>query len=335
VTAGGPGANVLEIDDLMVRFDSERGPVHALRGASLRVPEGQALAVVGESGAGKSVLAATVLGLTGPGAHVSGSVRVAGEEVIGASPDALRRLRGAGAGLVFQDPLAALHPQHRIGWELREAIAAHGGFTRAQSRARALELLELVGLPQARRRLRAYPHELSGGMRQRVMIAMALAGEPRLLIADEPTTALDVTVQAQILELLARLRRELGMAVLLITHDLAVAAQVADSVAVMYAGRVVEEAPAGELFAAPAHPYTWGLLRAVPRVDSGEPPVPIPGSAPSPLEPDAGCAFFARCAYARPEHARRLPGLAPAGPGHRAACLLDLELRRRTWKGAS
>jgi peptide/nickel transport system ATP-binding protein len=254
--------------------------------------------------------------------------------------------------MIFQDPLSSLHPLHRVGWQLVEAIRAHRDVAKAAARERAAELLDLVGIPDPRARLRAYPHELSGGQRQRVMIAMALANEPKLLIADEPTTALDVTVQAQILALLKRLQRVLGMAMVFVTHDLGVVAEVADEVAVMYAGRIVERGSAERVLSAPSHPYTWGLLRSIPRLEGGavghgpasraphgsdRGPVgelePIAGRPPSLISPPTGCHFHPRCPYALPEHARVDPVLAPipGEPTHRAACLLESAVRAELW----
>jgi peptide/nickel transport system ATP-binding protein len=327
---------LLEVKDLRVAFATADGLVRAVDGVAFAVERGRTLGIVGESGSGKSVTALATIGLTrGRRARISGRVGFDGEELLGAAPERLRALRGDAIGMVFQDPLSALHPLLRIGAQIAEAVRAHRDVTRAAARGRARELLELVAMPEAARQLDAYPHELSGGMRQRAMIAMALANEPRLLIADEPTTALDVTVQAQILALLRRLRDELGMAMVFITHDLGVIAEMADEVAVMYAGQIVEQAPSAELFAAPQHPYTWGLLTSTPRLEAprGAPLAPIPGRPPSPLRPPPGCRFHPRCAYVRAEHRRVEPRLEPlaGAPGHRVACLLAAELRARAW----
>jgi peptide/nickel transport system ATP-binding protein len=324
--------SVLRVEDLRVAFDTRDGLVRAVDGVSWSVAAGRTLGIVGES-----VAAMTAMGLVrGARVRVSGRVLLDEEDLLAASPERLRRLRGDAIAMVFQDPLSALHPLLRVGAQVEEAVRAHGsGVSRAAARARAIELLEQVALPNARRRVDAYPHELSGGMRQRAMIAMALANEPRVLIADEPTTALDVTVQRQILALLRGLRDELGMAMVLITHDLGVVAETADDVAVMYAGQIVEQAPAAELFAAPQHPYTWGLLRSMPRLDApaGAELVPIPGRPPSLIDPPSGCRFHPRCPYVRDRHREVDPPLEPlvAAPEHRVACLLPEAERRAIW----
>jgi peptide/nickel transport system ATP-binding protein len=330
---------VLRVEDLRVGFDTRDGLVQAVDGISYSVAPGRTLGIVGESGSGKTVAAMTAMGLTrGSRTRVSGRVLLDGEDLLAASPRRLQALRGAAIAMVFQDPLSALHPLLRVGDQIAEAVRAHrSGVSRAVARARALELLELVAIPNAARRIDAYPHELSGGMRQRAMIAMALANDPRVLIADEPTTALDVTVQAQILALLRRLRDDLGMAMVLITHDLGVVAETADEIAVMYAGRIVEHAPAAELFASPQHPYTWGLLRSVPRLDGpvGAELVPIPGRPPSLISPPSGCRFHPRCPYVRERHRTVDPVLEPltGTPSHRVACLLPEAERRAIWAG--
>ena len=330
-------AAILRVEDLRVAFDTREGLVQAVDGVSWAVAPGRTLGIVGESGSGKTVAALTAMGLVrGPRVRASGHVLLDGEDLLSASAGRLRRLRGASIAMVFQDPLSALHPLLRVGAQIEEALRAHGaGMSRGATRARAIELLEQVAIPNARARVDAYPHELSGGMRQRAMIAMALANEPRVLIADEPTTALDVTVQRQILALLRRLRDELGMAMVLITHDLGVVAETADEVAVMYAGKVVEQAPAAELFAAPRHPYTWGLLRSMPRLDApvGAALVAIPGRPPSLVEPPSGCRFHPRCPYVRERHRSVDPPLEPLAdaPEHRVACLLPEAERRAIW----
>jgi peptide/nickel transport system ATP-binding protein len=244
-------------------------------------------------------------------------------------------VRGNDVAMIFQDPLSSLHPFYKVGTQIVEAMQAHRDISETAARDRAAELLGMVGIPDPRQRLDAYPHELSGGMRQRAMIAMALSNEPKLLIADEPTTALDVTVQAQILQLLARLQRELGMAVVLITHDLGVVAEVTDQIVVMYAGRIVEAASTEKIFRAPEHPYTWGLLQSIPRLDKprDEPLVPIAGLPPSLINLPSGCSFNPRCPYVRERHRRVEPGLEPLpdDPSHHVACLLDSEMRKQIW----
>jgi len=333
VSAPATAEPVLRVEDLRVAFDTREGLLQAVDGVSFAVARGRTLGIVGESGSGKTVAAMTTMGLTrGARTRVSGRVLLDGEDLLAASAERLRMLRGAALAMVFQDPLSALHPLLRVGAQIAEAVRAHQDVPRAVARARAIELLDLVAIPDAARRVDAYPHELSGGMRQRAMIAMALANEPRVLIADEPTTALDVTVQAQILALLRRLRDDLGMAMVLITHDLGVVAETADEVAVMYAGRIVEQTSASELFAAPQHPYAWGLLRSTPQLDApaGAELVPIPGRPPSLIHPPTGCRFHPRCPYARERHRTEDPPLA-GPPEHRVACLLSEAERRAAW----
>jgi peptide/nickel transport system ATP-binding protein len=326
----------LRVEDLRVGFDTRDGLVQAVDGVSWEVAPGRTLGIVGESGSGKTVAAMTAMGLTrGARVRVSGRVLLDGEDLLSASPERLRALRGDALAVVFQDPLSALHPLLRVGDQIAEAVRAHRDVSRSVARARAVELLDLVAIPNAARRADAYPHELSGGMRQRAMIAIALANDPRVLIADEPTTALDVTVQKQILALLRRLRDDLRMAMVFITHDLGVVAETADDVAVMYAGRIVEQAPAAELFAAPRHPYTWGLLRSMPRLDApaGAELVPIPGRPPSLIDPPSGCRFHPRCPYVRDRHREVDPSLEPVAgaTSHLVACLLSEEERRTLW----
>ncbi len=327
---------LLEVEDLHVEFPTEDGLVHAVDGISYAVAPGRTLGIVGESGSGKTVSSLTTIGLTRTqGARVSGKIRFEGRDLVGLSDDELRGIRGNDIAMIFQDPLSALHPFYRVGTQLVEAIRAHQDVPKRAARARAVELLELVGIPDPERRADGYPHEFSGGMRQRAMIAMALANEPKLLIADEPTTALDVTVQAQILALLAGLQRELGMAIIIITHDLGVVAEVADQIAVMYAGRIVESAPTEQIFRGPEHPYTWGLLRSIPSLDRdrAEDLVPISGRPPSLIHRPPGCHFHPRCPYSAPEHARIDPQLAPVQgrPGHAVACLLASDVRQQIW----
>jgi peptide/nickel transport system ATP-binding protein len=327
---------LLRVEDLHVEFPSEDGVVHAVDGVTYQVFPGHTLGIVGESGSGKTVSSLTTLGLTrNQGARVSGRILFEGRDLVQLPEDELRRIRGNEIAMIFQDPLSSLHPLYRVGKQLTEAVQTHRDVSRGQARKRAVELLGLVGIPDPSKRVDEYPHEFSGGMRQRVMIAMALANEPKLLIADEPTTALDVTVQAQILALMERLQRELGMAIVIITHDLGVVAEMANDIAVMYAGRIVETARTEELFSSPEHPYTWGLLKSIPRLEAGrvEQLVPIPGTPPSLIRPPSGCHFHPRCRYKQPEHARIDPQLEPlaAEPEHFVACLLEPEVRRRLW----
>jgi peptide/nickel transport system ATP-binding protein len=329
---------LLRVEDLRVTYAIEDGTVQAVDGISYELQRGRTLGIVGESGSGKTVAALSVLGLTrAEGATVSGRIAFAGHgDLLALEESELQAIRGDEIAMVFQDPLSTLHPMYRVGAQIVEAIRAHRDTTKTAARARAIELLDLVGIPEPSTRVDSYPHELSGGQRQRAMIAMALSCDPKLLIADEPTTALDVTVQAQILALLSRLQRERGMALVLVTHDLGVVAEMADEIAVMYAGRIVEHAPAQRLFTAPEHPYTWGLLKSIPTLDGPREELltPIPGSPPSPLAPPPGCRFHPRCPYAEPEHARTDPALAPVPgqPDHEVACLLDSPTRRRLWK---
>ncbi|HXE45241.1 MAG TPA: ABC transporter ATP-binding protein [Conexibacter sp.] len=293
--------HLLTVEELRVAFRTEEGVVQAVDGVSFHVDAGEVLAIVGESGCGKSVTGMTVMGLTrSPNARFGGRVLWGGRDLLGASDETLRRIRGAEIAMVFQDPMTALNPVQRVGPQLAEQIRAHTEIDRDAALERARGLLERVGIPRPRERLRAYPHELSGGMRQRVMIAMALSCDPRLLIADEPTTALDVTIQAQILAEVRQLRAETNAGVVLITHDLGVVADVADRVAVMYAGQLVEEGTLDELFYDPQHPYTWGLLGSIARVDRPRPArLPaIAGAPPSLLAPPRGCRFRPRCPHA-------------------------------------
>jgi peptide/nickel transport system ATP-binding protein len=327
---------LLTVEDLTVQFATEDGVVRAVDGVSFTVGRGESVGIVGESGSGKSVSMLTVMGLSRQrNATISGRAMFEGKDLLAASNDELRGIRGNEIAMIFQDPLSSLHPFYKVGWQMIEGIRVHRDVSKAQARERAVELLGLVGIPSPRERVDAYPHEFSGGMRQRVMIAMALANEPKLLIADEPTTALDVTVQAQILELIGRLQQELNMALVLITHDLGVVAQVTSEVNVMYAGEVVERAPTDRIFAQPQHPYTWGLLRSIPRLDRPrhEALVPIPGRPPSLLQPPKGCRFYARCPYepdqAREEHPE-LETVADESD-HSVRCFLAAATRRDIW----
>jgi peptide/nickel transport system ATP-binding protein len=328
---------LLEVKDLSVKFTTDDGVVGAVDGVSYSVEAGRSLGIVGESGSGKSVSNLTILGLTrSRSTTFGGQVLFDGRDLLAMDDAELRAVRGEEIAMIFQDPLSSLHPFHRIGDQLVEAIHAHHDVSKQAGRQRAAEMLAMVGIPDARNRLNGYPHEFSGGMRQRTMIAMALINEPRLLIADEPTTALDVTVQAQILELIQRLQQETGTAVIMITHDLGVVAEITHDIAVMYAGRVVERAPTAQLFAAPQHPYTWGLLRSIPRLDTprDEELIPIEGRPPSLINRPSGCAFHPRCPYVRDAHKRVDPQLEPVAsdPLHQVACLLPAPARAELWR---
>ena len=288
---------VLSIRDLMVDFSTPAGTVHAVRGVNLDVQPGELVGIVGESGSGKSVSFLSIMGLLPGSATVTGSAKVAGTEMIGVPARQVRSLRGKKIAMIFQDPLSALNPVHRIGAQIVEMIQAHQDLDRSAAHRRAVELLDLVGLPQPDVRAMQYPHEFSGGMRQRVMIAMAIANDPEVLIADEPTTALDVTVQAQILDVIENVRRALNTAVVFITHDLGVVARIADRVEVMYAGNTVERGLVNDMFSSPHHPYTQGLLGSLPSADR-ERLRPIIGAPPNMISPPSGCAFRARCSHA-------------------------------------
>ncbi|HET6550603.1 MAG TPA: ABC transporter ATP-binding protein [Solirubrobacter sp.] len=327
---------LLEVENLQVHFETEDGLVRAVDGISYTVERGKTLGIVGESGSGKSVSSLTVMGLTrARNARISGTVRFDGRDLLGASEEDMRQIRGNEIAMIFQDPLSSLHPFYKVGKQIAEGVLAHRDVTKAQAWDRAVEMLSLVGIPEPRKRAESYPHEFSGGMRQRAMIAMALANDPKLLIADEPTTALDVTVQAQILELIERLQSEFDTAVVVITHDLGVVAEMADEISVMYAGRIVEKADTDTIFAAPEHPYTWGLLSSIPRLDAprGEELVPIAGRPPSLITLPTGCSFHPRCPYVREAHKRVDPSLepVPGAPSHQVACLLDSNVRKKLW----
>jgi len=325
---------LLRIEDLRVRFRTEEGTVQAVDGVSFSVSQGEVVAVVGESGSGKSVTAMTLMGLTrSPNASFEGAAYLNGVELIKASEDELRRVRGEQIAMIFQDPMTSLDPVYRIGDQIIEQIREHDSkVSKAEATERTIDLMERVGIPRARDRMRAYPHQFSGGMRQRVMIAMALSCAPSLLIADEPTTALDVTIQAQILDELKQLRAESGTGIILVTHDLGVVADIADRIVVMYGGRVVEQGTLDELFYDPQHPYTWGLLGSITRVDrdrSVRLPA-IPGSPPSLMSPPAGCHFRPRCPFAF-ERCSEVPALEarlPEAPAHLDRCWLEAEAKR-------
>lgn len=313
-----PPARLIELRGLTVAF----GGMPVVRGIDFTIGQGEAVGLVGESGSGKSVTWLAVTGLLGPVAEVGGSVLLTGEDVLRASAVRMEQIRGRRIAMIFQDPASALNPVRRVGKQVAEALRLHRGMDAAAARAETIRLFDLVGLPDAAWRFGAYPHELSGGQNQRVMIAMALAARPDLLIADEPTTALDATIQAQILELLDRLRAEFGMALLLITHDLGVVSRVCDRIAVMYAGTIVEQAETDRLFAAPAHPYTRGLLGASPPLHGPRRRLTaIPGRVPEPFNMPPGCPFAPRCPEAETACTQTRPMLAPCAPGHTAACL--------------
>ncbi|TDE38171.1 ABC transporter ATP-binding protein [Actinomadura sp. 6K520] len=323
VPAPRPAEPLLAVDDLHVRFRVRGRDVHAVNGLSYTLAEGETVAVLGESGSGKSVAAQAVMGILDvPPARIErGSVRLRGTELLGLPERRRREYRGERISMIFQDALTALNPVFTVGDQIREMYRVHRGLGRREARDRAVELMERVRIPSAARRFGDHPHQFSGGMRQRAMIAMALALEPDVLIADEPTTALDVTVQAQIMRLLAGLQEELGMGMVLITHDLGVVAGVADRIVVMYAGSVAEQAPARDLYARPAHPYTRGLLASVPRLDRrGGPLVPVKGAPPDPAALPPGCPFRPRCPRAEAVCAAEPPPLVTVAPGHAAAC---------------
>jgi oligopeptide/dipeptide ABC transporter ATP-binding protein len=325
--------SLLEIHDLRVHFHTEGGALKAVDGVDFEVDSGRTLGIVGESGCGKSVANMTILGLTrGPNVEISGRIDFEGRDLLTLGDEELRKVRGREIAMIFQDPLTSLHPLYRIGKQITEAITTHHAVSKDAANDRAAELLAQVGIPDPVERLRAYPHEFSGGMRQRAMIAMALANDPKVLIADEPTTALDVTIQAQILELLQRLSRDLGLAVIMITHDLGVISEVADRVDVMYAGRVVESGDLEQIFYDPQHPYTWGLLGSIARPDRprAQRLSQINGQPPSLLSPPTGCHFRPRCPH---EFDKCLedPPLEPrlsGQPGHRDRCWLPPDEKR-------
>jgi peptide/nickel transport system ATP-binding protein len=326
---------LLEVDDLHVSFRTEEGTVKAVDGVTFSVDRGEVVAIVGESGSGKSVTAMTLMGLTrGPNARFEGTATFDGTELVKASEEQLQRIRGAGIAMVFQDPMSSLNPVQRIGTQIVEQIRAHDRkVSKAEAMDRAAATMERVGIPRAKERLRSYPHEFSGGMRQRAMIAMALSCSPSLLIADEPTTALDVTIQAQILDELRTLRAETNAGVILVTHDLGVVADIADRVVVMYAGKVVEQGTLDEIFYDPQHPYTWGLLGSIPLLDSTKADrLPaIPGQPPSLMNPPEGCAFRPRCPHAF-EKCREVPALehrSPESSDSRDRCFLTAEQKKR------
>ncbi|MCX4588180.1 ABC transporter ATP-binding protein [Streptomyces sp. NBC_01481] len=332
----------LEVRDLKVHFPTDDGLVKSVDGLSFQLEKGKTLGIVGESGSGKSVTSLAVMGLhsqgpRGKNVRMSGEIWLGGKELVAADPDEVRRMRGQEMAMIFQDPLSAMHPYYTVGAQIVEAYRVHNDVSKKIARKRAIELLDRVGIPEPSKRVDSYPHEFSGGMRQRAMIAMALVNNPELLIADEPTTALDVTVQAQILDLIRDLQKEFGSAVIIITHDLGVVAEIADDILVMYAGRCIERGPVDDIFYAPQHPYTWGLLGSMPRIDreQTERLIPVRGAPPSLINVPSGCAFNPRCPYAdvpkggitRTER----PDLREVGSRHYSACHMSQEDRTRIW----
>ena len=325
---------LLEVRDLKVHFPTPDGVVKAVDGLSFTVHRGETFGIVGESGSGKSVTCLTALGLVSrKSALIEGEIVFMDRDLLKVGGDELQRIRGKDLAMVFQDPFASLHPMYRVGDQLVEAVRVHEDVSKSEAEERVIELLAAVGIPRPRERFRDYPHQFSGGMRQRAMIAMALVHNPDILIADEPTTALDVTVQAQILELIDRIKREFDIGVILITHDLGVIADVAQSVMVMYAGRAVERAEKSEVFDRPLHPYTWGLLESIPRVDQkGSRLLPIEGSPPSLIHVPPGCPFHPRCPHRFEPCDSERPAFVDRGGGHPEACHLSAEDKRRLWR---
>lgn len=338
---GGLGAAApdafLSVRDLRVHFPTDDGVVKSVDGLSFDLARGKTLGIVGESGSGKSVTSMSIMGLHKPGTvRMSGSIKLDGQELIGADPDTVRELRGKRMAMIFQDPLSAMHPFYTVGHQIIEAYKVHHSVSKSVARKHAIDMLGRVGIPQPSSRVDAYPHQFSGGMRQRAMIAMALSCDPDLLIADEPTTALDVTVQAQILDLIHDLQQEFNSAVVIITHDLGVVAELSDDIMVMYAGRAVEYSAAEEVFERPQHPYTWGLLGSMPRLDRERTDRlrPIKGAPPSLINVPSGCPFHPRCAYADRNgdlSTTARPPFAEVLPRHWAACHLSAEDRRTIW----
>ncbi|MDG4861471.1 ABC transporter ATP-binding protein [Streptomyces sp. T-3] len=342
VRSGPAPESFLEVRDLKVHFPTDDGLVKSVDGLSFQLEKGKTLGVVGESGSGKSVTSLAVMGLhrlgaRGKNVQMSGEIWLDGKELISASPDEVRRLRGREMAMIFQDPLSAMHPYYTVGNQIVEAYRVHHKVSKKEARKRAIEMLDRVGIPEPNKRVDSYPHEFSGGMRQRAMIAMALVNNPELLIADEPTTALDVTVQAQILDLIRDLQKEFGSAVIIITHDLGVVAEIADDILVMYGGRCVERGPADKIFYEPQHPYTWGLLGSMPRIDRDmtDRLIPVKGQPPSLINVPSGCAFNPRCPYADiPKGGitrTQRPELQLVGDRHHSACHMAQEDRTRIW----
>ena len=336
-STGPQGRAFLDVRDLRIHFPTDDGLVKAVDGLSFRVERGKTLGIVGESGSGKSVTSLGILGLhKGTSAEISGEIWLDGDELVGQTPDFVRKLRGLKMAMIFQDPLSSMHPYYKVGAQIVEAYRLYNDVSKKVARAHAIDLLGRVGIPDPKRRVDDYPHQFSGGMRQRAMIAMALSCNPELLIADEPTTALDVTVQAQILDLIRDLQSEFGSAVIIITHDLGVVAELADDVLVMYGGKAVEQGSSEDLFLRPEHPYTWGLLSSVPRMDRlrTERLIPIQGNPPSLINVPSGCAFHPRCPYAERTEGRSttvVPVLGETTRNHLVACHLDAAQRRAIW----
>jgi len=329
----------LEVRDLRIHFPTDDGLVKSVDGLSFQLERGQTLGIVGESGSGKSVTSLGILGLHNRrNCRMSGEIWLNGKELVGASPEEVRALRGRDMAMIFQDPLSAMHPFYTVGDQIIEAYRVHNDVSKKVARKHAIDMLGRVGIPTPAKRVDDYPHQFSGGMRQRAMIAMALSCDPQLLIADEPTTALDVTVQAQILDLLRDLQEEFDSAIIMITHDLGVVAELADDVLVMYGGRCVERTTVESAFSSPAHPYTWGLLGSMPRLDRDRSDrlMPVKGTPPSLINLPSGCAFHPRCAHAALTGGRSTaerPELRPAGaPGHLVACHLSAEQRQQIWE---
>jgi peptide/nickel transport system ATP-binding protein len=332
------GEAFLDVRDLKVHFPTDDGVVKSVDGISFQLERGKTLGIVGESGSGKSVTSLSIMGLHPPGvANISGQIFLDGQDLVTSTREEVRLLRGKRMAMIFQDPLSAMHPFYTVGTQIVEAYRVHNQVSKAVAKKHAIEMLDRVGIPQPDKRVDAYPHQFSGGMRQRAMIAMALSCDPDLLIADEPTTALDVTVQAQILDLIRDLQREFNSAVIIITHDLGVVAELADDILVMYAGRGVEYGPADSIFNHPEHPYTWGLLGSMPRIDRvrSERLIPIKGTPPSLINLPSGCAFNPRCPYAGNTDGKSTtvrPELGDNGSGsHLVACHMNPEQRRQIW----
>jgi oligopeptide/dipeptide ABC transporter ATP-binding protein len=330
---------LLNVVDLKTYFKTDEGVVKAVDGVSFHIDRGETLAVVGESGSGKSVTSLSTMRLipSPPGRIAGGQILFEGEDIVKKTEKQMRKIRGNDISMIFQEPMTSLNPVYTVGDQIAEAIVLHQGKTKRQAMSLAAEMLDLVGIPEPSKRVKNYPHQMSGGMRQRVMIAMALSCGPKLLIADEPTTALDVTIQAQILDLMRKLQREIGMAILFITHDLGVVAEIADRVVVMYAGRAVEEAHVNDIYGSPKMPYTMGLLHSIPRVDQAaehqERLNAIPGNVPNPLHLPGGCSFHPRCAHATNVCKQGIPPLEDTGGGHMVRCIRWSEVQEERKQG--